>query len=648
MRISFQILKLFCALLMLNQRLISQDFIKDYDGIPMITYAPHDMGGYQYDYIKNMGIDVVIASNVTTQRLLEIKKRGLRVFPAQLDTTIYEPNYNDIIKYTDARYSIWEAEGTNPENGDATLTYNKSIAEPYFNGNRQEGIVSQENSNEDILITGPGYRQGIFYRSIDINKLIKYQADFRLKIEKANPGIDLNKDDVVCLIRITNSAIKNGKVAEKLIIKEHIVFVEDLLLNEWKDVQLEYDFSIMNQPSQTSVYFPSTSAWANHVDFNVIWKGNPNIRLFVDKITISDERGREIINPENHYKIVDQDSKSFTTDIDDVVAGWYASDEPETIDNYEPIRVVDSILNKISLGKRRLWISFPSSWNGKYGDSNLGAEPLFKWKEFLKRVKNARLQNNHSIFDYPLTEAENPYGGDYRKRNIEIFTDSVLSVIQDDDSLFCLCLQGGRYDRARLYKDPSPKEILYTANLGLMYGAKALSIYRYFGEDNNLKHSGLVNFTTKDGYLFTDKYYFFKDVLSPRLKGELGKTIKHLSQVNQFPGLDLITNQVINLDFIRMIEPIDAKLSDTGIVELGFFKNWNDSQSLYFMMVNRYCSTVSEFKFTLQNLKPNSTYEIIDLIDNTSEKIFTDEEGSGVFEDIITSGDGRLYAIKPI
>ena len=74
-----------------------------------------------------------------------------------------------------------------------------------------------------------------------------------------------------------------------------------------------------------------------------------------------------------------------------------------------------------------------------------------------------------------------------------------------------------------------------------MYGAKALSIYRYFGEDNNLKHSGLVNFTTKDGYIFTDKYYFFKDVLSPRLKGEFGKTIKRLRQVNQFPGLDLIT-----------------------------------------------------------------------------------------------------------
>ena len=303
MRIKFPILKLFCALLMLNQGLISQDYIKDYDGIPLITYAPHDMGAYQYDYIKDMGIDVVIASNVTTERLLEIRKRGLRVFPAQLDTTIYEPNYNDIIKYTDARYSIWEAEGTNPENGDATLTYNKSIAEPYFNGNQKEGIVTQENSNEGILITGPGYRQGIYYRAIDINKIIKYRADFRLKIEKINPGTDLNKDDEVCLIQITNSAIKNGKVADKLIIKEQIVAVEDLQLNEWKDIQVEYDFSIMNQPKQTSLYFPSTSAWANHVDFNIIWKGNPQLRLYVDNIIISDERGREIIDSKNHSRI---------------------------------------------------------------------------------------------------------------------------------------------------------------------------------------------------------------------------------------------------------------------------------------------------------------------------------------------------------
>jgi len=298
-----------------------------------------------------MGIDVVIASNVTTERLLEIKKRGLRVIPIQADTTTYEPNYNDIIKYTDARYSIWEAEGTNPENGDATLTYNKSIAEPYFNGNQKEGIVTQENSNEGILITGPGYRQGIYYRAIDINTIIKYQADFRLKIEKVNSGTNLNTDDEVCLIQITNSAIKSGKVAEKLIIQEQVIVVEDLLLNEWKDLQVEYDFSIMNQPKQTSLYFPSTSAWANHVDFTIIWKGNSDIRLFVDKITISDERGREIIDSQNHSRIVNQDSISFTTNIDDVVAGWYASDEPETIDNYEPIRVVDSILNRSVEGK---------------------------------------------------------------------------------------------------------------------------------------------------------------------------------------------------------------------------------------------------------------------------------------------------------
>ena len=118
----------------------------------------------------------------------------------------------------------------------------------------------------------------------------------------------------------------------------------------------------------------------------------------------------------------DQDKKSFSTNIDDLIVGWYPIDEPESIDNYEPIRVVDSILNKVSDGKRKLWIAFPSSWNGKYGDSNLGAEPLFKWKEFLKRVKNARLQNNHSIFDYPLTEAENPYWEEIIEKEISKFS----------------------------------------------------------------------------------------------------------------------------------------------------------------------------------------------------------------------------------
>jgi hypothetical protein len=66
------------------------------------------------------------------------------------------------------------------------------------------------------------------------------------------------------------------------------------------------------------------------------------------------------------------------------------------------------------------------------------------------------------------------------------------------------------------------------------------------------------------------------------------------------------------------------------------------------MVVNRYYSSVSKLKFTLQNLLPNSQYEIKDLIDNSSERIFTNSEGIKSFEDIIPPGDGRLYKVKPL
>ncbi len=632
-------------LLLQYHSIYSQDFIKDFNGIPLISFAPHDMGANQYDYIKNMGIDVVIASNVTTERLLEIKKRGLKVIPVQADTTIYDPNYNDIIKYTDARYSVWEAEGTKPENGATTLTYNKNIGELYYVGNKITGIVTKKNSKEGILISGPGYRQEARYRGINLNEIIKYRAALKLKLEIVNSQKELKSTDAVCIFQIINSTIKWSRIIGQEIIKEKTITVNELRPNRWQEINVDYDFTIINPPKPESNFFPS-AGWAQFVDFNIIWKANPNIRLYVDKIIISDERGREITNPQNHYRIADQDSKSFTTHIDDVVIGWFPVDEPESIDNYEPIRIVDSILNKVSSGKRRLWVSFPSSWNGRYGDSQLGAEPLIKWKEFLKRVKNIRRQNNHTIFDAPLTADDNPFGGDFRKKNIDIFTDTILSVIQRDDSLFCLSLQVGRYDRARLYKDPSPKEILYTANLGLMYGAKSLSLYRYFGENNNPKHSGLVNYTTKDGYIFTDKYYFFKDVLSPRLKGEFGETIKRLRQTHQIAGIDLISSKNINASIVKMIEAADAKSNDTSIVELGFFKDWGDDQSKYFMLVNRYYSSTSKFNLTIQNLKPNSYYEIKDFIDSTIEKVYTDKNGLLTFSDSISLGDGRLYRLK--
>ncbi len=636
---------LLCLLTFINTN--PQGFVKDFYGIPLITYAPHDVDAYQFDYIKAMGIDVIIASNVTTQRLLEIKNRGMQVIAWQVDTTVYDPNFNYILKYTDARYSVWEAEGTNPKDGGATLIYNKEIGEPYQVNNSVEGIITKKNAREGELVSGPGYRQEAHYRGIDLSRLIKYRATARLKLIVNQPSRKNNPEDILCQFQVTNSLIRWNRIEGNKVINEKNISLKELKSGKWKDIEIDYDLSILNPPKPESKYFPS-AGWAEFVDFKIIWSGNPNYRLVVDKIIVSDEFGREIVTPKFQQLIAEQDKHSFSTKIDDTIVGWYGIDEPESIDNYEPIRIVDSVLDKSSDGKRRLWISFPSSWNGKYGDSNLGAEPLFKWNEFQKRVKRTLVQNNHSIFDYPLTKMENPFGGDFRKRNIEIFTDSVLSVIQDEDSLFCLCLQGGRYDLARLFKDPSPKDILYTANLGLMYGAKALTIYRYFGEGNNLKHSGLVNYTTKDGYIFTDKYYFFKDVLSPRLKGEFGKTLKLIKQTEQFPGLDLIINESVDKEFVKSIEPLNYKSNDTSIVELGFFRDWNDSNLKYFMLVNRYYSSTKEFKFTLQSFIPNSYYEIKDLVDNISLKIKSTAEGMLIFEDLITPGDGRLYKIKSI
>lgn len=647
MRIKIIFQLTFCFIVSLSNSLFPQDFIKQFDGIPLITYTPHDIGAYHYDNIKAMGIDAVIVSNLTTERLLEISKRSLKVFPVQSDTTVYDPNYSDIIKYTDARYSVWEAEGTETQNGDATLTYNNAIAELFYAGNKSAGIVTKKNSVAGILITGPGYKQEIFYRGINVGKIIQYNARVKLKLEFVNKKKKPNPADTVCVFQITNSSIKWSRIVDEILVKERPITIRELMGSKWKEISVDYDFQVLNPVKSGTEFFPS-STWASFVNFNIIWKGNPLVRLYVDKIIISDERGREIANPKNHERIVNQDMKSFSVNIDDKVAGWFAVDEPESIDNYEPIRLVDSILNKVSSGKRRLWISFPSSWNGKYGDSPLGAELLFKWREFTKRTKIIGKQNNHTIFDYPLTASENPFGGDYRKKNIDIFIDSVLSVIHTDDTLFALCLQGGRYDRARLFKDPSPKEILYTANLGLMYGAKALTIYRYFGEDNNLKHSGLVNYTTKDGYIFTEKYKFFKNVVSPRLKGEFGRTIKQLRQTQQIAGIDLISNKNVNLNFIKTIEPVNAKSNDTCIVEIGFFQDWKNAQALYFMAVNRYYSSVPEFKFTIQNLEPNAYYEIKNFIENTVQKVYTDKNGLLIFKDTISPGDASLYRIQPI
>ena len=111
----------------------------------------------------------------------------------------------------------------------------------------------------------------------------------------------------------------------------------------------------------------------------------------------------------------------------------------------------------------------------------------------------------------------------WRTKNIEYVTDYYLNRINDFDTNFAFSTQSGKFGSSVSSESiiPSPSQINYHVNLGLMYGAKELRLDPFFSDDSR----GLVGLINIDGEE-TENYYFFKNLLIPRLNGSFGKEAK--------------------------------------------------------------------------------------------------------------------------
>lgn len=668
MKKTFQILLL--ILVLFSTQIITQDYIKEYNGIPLISSLPHDCGEYHFDTVKATGIKFIAISNLNSTRLEYAKNRGFKVIPVQLHDSLLDRPYSYILRYTEARYSKWEAEGTPPQDGLATLSYNDTIGTNFNEGNIS-GIVTKPNASAGTLIRGPGYRQEIYYTTKEPGDSIIYFADFRIKIETiAQGGLPT---DTICILQVVDSKIQgppqvNYYIGEIDFLRETVVRRQDLTPGVWKTFTIAYELTELDTvdiETMANRHSVDDSTWlpdrryAQFIEFKVIWKGDLHNKLFVDDITVYDFRGNDLVTfPDIKSRIVTQANNSFNlAGWDTLVTAWYAFDEPESIDQYEPIRIVDSILNSQSNGRRRLFVSFPGSWNGKYGDSPFGAQPIYKHEEFFRRVKTIRMSNNSHIYG-PYKEGDE---GDYRLRNIDNLVNNILDRLNDIDSTFDMTLICGKYHKARIGRAPTPAEMFYEANLKLMFGAKSLSLYRYFGADNDTNFTGLVNYDTtwyepQTGYYhYTDRYWFVRNTLAPRLNGLFGKTIRNLKQTYQYAGTDGVNTSSgnnCNKEYIKKIQAVqpDSNGLREGFMDLGFFNVAGGDNKKYFMLLNRYYSDVllDKYDITIQYLFPYKNWLFTDYVDNNTYNICAASDWTFLFRDTITRGAAGLYGIKPV
>ncbi|MCZ7610797.1 MAG: hypothetical protein M5U17_11600 [Ignavibacterium sp.] len=352
------IVKIFFVLFLFTNLSPGQDWVKDYDGIPVHTWlwwGFTDSLIYP-DAINNMKSIVDIVT--TDIGILEgevinpedqvsfLKSKGLKLIPVRTRTTEASPLYNWIQHYTDAKYSVWEAEGTPPSVSEAMLEYDSDVMDKITeNDVAYIKLKSNRSGIVDTLIWGPYYNQDVYYYASQNDSIteVRYTADFRLKLDYNNnyPTQMDNPNDEVCIIQVTYSdhaglyqlGQTHTVASDTLQRWEFQNYFKQFLLEDYRlDVNTEGSSIPIQPPPQCTfnsylgidTLMPGPRNEKNYVQFKVIWLGKPQYLISIDKVTVSDIRGRELIDPTSDAEtnILLQANSLNNYNVDDLIVGW--------------------------------------------------------------------------------------------------------------------------------------------------------------------------------------------------------------------------------------------------------------------------------------------------------------------------------------
>jgi hypothetical protein len=625
----------------------SQSYLDSYDGIPLIVYTWGSDGDwlyyYNYSEIDSMGGDAVIQPELNAYKFGKYKDANIKMIPYQQNPPAPQVNY--ITYYTEAIYTKWEAESTNPLDGQVKL---EAVAN-YVDEIAGVGIKTKNGlSTADYILKGPGYIQPLDHRILEegYSTVIDYDIDFNLKINGDPFLIQSNINEPICKIE----AIYEGGILD-----EKILTAADFqALDSWKTFKLIYNKHDVSPPHIHQKYSMSTSAaqeYITKVEYKIYFYGLPYLTLYCDYILVSDRRGRNLFNnpgPSNDIiaqatndsdinKFIENDNLSYDT----LVVGWFAIDEHDNIDNWACVNKVSELLRLNS--NKRIITSISGPRGGKVWD---GAAQ-YRVDEYIRRAKPDNIIFNHYLYNYPKKSNES----DYREFNIFNAAENNLKRFSNYDIPFYFNIQTGKW-LPDLEVIPSEEQFLYSMNLGLLYGAKGIALGDYFFIEGSTSRTALVSFTnTQDPtYQNYPLWNTVKDVISPRLKGNFGKTLKSIDQQFQSPNYNAITAPTINDSYwLKKIElNSQSQTGDECLIDYGFFTDPIDAGKKYLMAVNRYYSTLDDLKFTFRNLSAYKNWEVENLVNGNKQTILASSGNEAVLIDNIPNGDAALYKVLPV
>jgi hypothetical protein len=556
---------LFSIILILQvQNVFAQShYLDSYPGIPIIAHTnrtANQITPGNLQKMKELGVMGFYATDLTTASYNTITDSGLKVFPYQLST-----GNNWVVYYTDAVYSKWEAEGKGDgSNGDMELYHNSSICSTFTEGS-VNGIKTTSN-NAGNIIFGPYYYQYVRYKHLPESRPnILYTANYVMKIKNIIPIQNLPSGYMnvpVCTLKVvaTNPTAPSGQ--QEHTVDSTVLLVSDFLTqpyghgwDQWDTIPIA-NYQLLNlvelsEEQLNGIYYYGDNTNPTYdsrwMQYKIDWAGVSFLDLFVDNIEISDQKGRDLFRSD-----IKQTIKDVITEFADIskVLGWFGLNEPMSIDNYEPFRIVDGLVQEVNTNLH-LYTTYTTGWGGVYGMPYPGSFGdngyVYRGSEFIKRSKLPYLSINLYNYNFPYFPWETPDGSYYLK-NIDYVTKENLHKLDSAGIPISYSTQSGKfYDFNLSCQDefpgsinPSSEQMLYHINLGLLYGMKELTcdpLFTIYNSEagrpcpDSLYRAGLINFSDNS---LTQLGLTWKNKVAPRMSGLLGKTIRKLTPTEQY------------------------------------------------------------------------------------------------------------------
>lgn len=370
-------------LIVIPTEIKSQSHPQSSDEFPLGTWATTgDINEpNQYVAIENTGFNWVVQGVYPTNRQ-------------------YMQNFNIITQnpfdgewvyhYSVGKYKKWEAEDT------TFAFYRTGIKHPHDNWNQDKrylygkaetlnGVLcwatdSTSSFPVDSVLWGPNYSQEKKYRTMNTtyyDKPIKYKVRYRLALKYAP-----QPTDTICKLYVRyRCAEKQGDQTLRYIeeILDSLYLTAADLPGETFHIKSlngyiypqQYREQIisrrMSNPNPTGIYYDDWDTLTG-IEYCVKWYGKG--KLYIDYVEVFDDDNTSLNIPgiwkqwlENPASVSNRISQFLSLYSDwNNIRYWYVIDEPQFLDDFEPIRIVDSLVYLYS--GRRVITQFTPGWNG--------------------------------------------------------------------------------------------------------------------------------------------------------------------------------------------------------------------------------------------------------------------------------------------